>query len=67
MIQLRDEIINFFELNVQQLCEDLKRFNNNLIKFPNEEVLDKILCQIFYRDLDQLNKRVANNVTEDLL
>lgn len=61
ILQLRDEIINFQQLSGMPLNKEWLRFNRKWLKFPNHEVLDNILLQIFYRALNQLKKIVVDN------
>ena len=48
MLQLRDEIINFRQLNGEPLHESWQRFNKKLMQLPTHEVPDTMLLQIFY-------------------
>ncbi|XP_047264469.1 uncharacterized protein LOC124896741 [Capsicum annuum] len=61
MLQLHDEIMNFRQLNGKPLYEVWARFNRKIMHYPNHEVSEKMLLQIFYWALDPLNKTMVDN------
>lgn len=67
MQQLIDEITYFCQLIGEPLYEMWQRFNEEIMQYPNHEVQEKILLQIFYRAVDQLNKTIIDNASRECL
>lgn len=67
MLKLRDKITYFCQYSGEPLFEVCQRFEDKIMKFPNHELPEKMLLQIFDRVLDQLNRTVFDNASEGSL
>lgn len=62
MLQLQDDITNYRRIDGKPLYETWIYFQKKQIQFPTHGLPDKVLLQVFYRSLDQMNKAAADQL-----